>query len=165
MATAQDALQFDFTKRLSPITTVGASAIYGIENTGTLINGAAESNVLSNSKMDYMTYLPARLEEGLNITLAPAPETILRVALRCGRDYPVEQQAHWKVEGAEYKKPLTASHARYLGSVYYDLEWTLAMRPGAPLHKATVSSTLGALDCDVSAIARPSTASPQNPSP
>ncbi|KQB56036.1 hypothetical protein IPV27_01345 [Acidovorax sp. SD340] len=157
IASDQDALRFDFTKGLQAMTTVGASAIYAVRNTGALVNGKAENNVLSNKKIDYMTFLPARLAEGLTLTLPPAPETIVRVALRCGRDYPIEQQAHWKVQGAEYKKPLTTAHARYLGSNYYDLEWTLTM-PASQVYGATISSTLGPLDCDVSAITRPITA-------
>jgi len=60
------------------------------------------------------------------------------------------------VQGAEYKKPLTTAHARYLGSNYYDLEWTLTM-PASQVYGATISSTLGPLDCDVSAITRPIT--------
>ncbi|MBD9393874.1 hypothetical protein [Acidovorax sp. ACV01] len=150
----QDALLFDFTQGLQPLTTVGSSGMYAVKNTGALLNGKAENNVLSHKKMDYMTFLPARLEDGLTVTLPPASDTILRVALRCGRDYPIGQQTHWTVQGAEYKKPLVAIHTRYLGSNYYDLEWTLTM-PAGQTQGATVSSTLGPLDCDVSAIARP----------
>lgn len=154
IASDQDALRFDFTKGLQPIATVGASAIYAVDNPGALVNGQAENNILSAKKMNYMTFLPAHLADGLTITLPPAPETIVRVALRCGREYPIEEHNHWKVQGAEYKKPLTTAHARYLGSNYYDLEWTLTM-PAGQSRSATISSTLGPLDCDVSAITRP----------
>lgn len=153
-ALAPDALPFEFTKGLQPVATVGASAIYAVPDTGTLVNAAATSNILSNRRLNYMTYLPARLENGLSITVAPAPHNIVRVALRCGRDYPVEQQAQWTVEGARYAKPLATKRVRYLGSVYYDLEWGLT-QPTGHGGSATVSWTQGPLDCDVSAVARP----------
>ncbi len=153
IASDQDALRFDFTLGLQPITTVGANAVYAIPNTGAKLNGTAQNNVLSNIKMNYMTFLPARLAQGLTISIPPAQETVVRVALRCGKEYPIELQTHWKLEGAEYKKPLTTEHARYLGSNYYDLEWTLTM-PAGRAQGATLSSALGPLDCDVSAISR-----------
>lgn len=153
VASEQDAAQFDFTKDLKPIATVGASHIYSVKNSGTLINQQTANILLSGNKVNYMTYLPARLEQGLNITLAYAQQIIVRVALRCGGDYPIEQPTHWKLQGAELKKPLKTAHARYLGSNYYDLEWTLTM-PAGQAHGATISSTLGPLNCDVSAIAR-----------
>lgn len=154
VASDEDAFRFNFTKGLQPIATMGANAIYAVRNAGARLNGKAENNVLSQKKIDYMTFLPARFEEGLNITLPPARQTIVRMALRCGRDYAIEQQARWKLQGAEYTKPLITQHYRYLGSNYYDLEWTLAM-PAGQTHGATLSSDLGPLDCDVSAIARP----------
>lgn len=150
----QDPPQFDFTKDLAPVAKVAASRIYALKNHGARINQEPTNILLSEQKVNYMTYLPARLEQGLNISLPYAPQTIVRVALRCGGDTPIDQQIYWKLQGAEYKKPLATAHSKYLGSNYYDLEWTLTMSAGQG-HGATISSTLDRLDCDVSAIARP----------
>ena len=150
----QDPPQFDFTKDLAPVAKVAASRIYALKNHGARINQEPTNILLSEQKVNYMTYLPARLEQGLNISLPYAPQTIVRVALRCGGDTPIDQQNYWKLQGAEYKKPLATAHSKYLGSNYYDLEWTLTMSAGQG-HGATISSTLDRLDCDVSAIARP----------
>jgi hypothetical protein len=152
----QDAARFDFTKGLEIIGSAGETDILAVRPLGIRINGVATHSVTSDSRLDYMTYLPARLEGGLTIALAHQPEITLRVALRCGRDYPMQEPGSWVLQGAGAKKPLVSAHHRYLGSNYYDLEWTLALPPGAS--EATVSSTLGAIDCDVSAIARAPTA-------
>lgn len=157
VAGVHDSRLFDFTRGLQPAAVVGASALYAVASNGLTVNGQAKSNLLSSTKMNYMTFRPARLDDGLRIAVPAAAETLLRVALRCGQDYPLARDQHWTIQGAALKKPIKSAHHRYLGSNYYDLEWTLTM-PAGQSHGATVSTTLGALDCDVSAIARPTRA-------
>lgn len=65
----QDPPQFDFTKDLAPVAKVAASRIYALKNHGARINQEPTNILLSEQKVNYMTYLPARLEQGLNISL------------------------------------------------------------------------------------------------
>lgn len=154
MAFGNDGQRFGFTRGLSPLLTVGASAVYAAPDANLRINGTPANNILSAHKLDYMTFAPARLDRGLDIELDATSATIVRVAFRCGKNYPIEDAAQWKVDGAQPLQPFASTHAWYLGSIYYDVEWMLAPAPGS--RASRISSTLGPLDCDVSAIARPS---------
>lgn len=150
LAHGGDPAHFDFTKGLQPLQTVGDSALYAVEPI--LLGGQAVLRLRTDDKLNYMTYAPARLDDGLRITLSSYPQpAILRVALRCLREYPAQQAGNWRVQGVGGAPlSLKSRHQKYLGFDYYDLEWRLP--PSAS--STVVSSMLGALECDVSAIAR-----------
>ena len=149
-AHGDDAAHFDFTRGLQPLQAVGDSALYAVDS---LAPGTQPViRLRTDNKINFMAYAPARLDGGLRIALPPHVQpAILRVALRCLREYPALQAANWRVQGAgDTHHPLKSRQHQYLGFNYYDLEWKLP--PSAS--GTVVSSMLGALECDVSAIAR-----------
>ena len=152
IAATDDAQQFGFTRGLQPTLNVGATAVYSVPDHGLTINGAAiTDNLLSDRRLNYMVHLPAHLANGLRLALKPEAAAIVRVALRCGKDYPLEDPEQWRISGVQ-STSFVARHVRYLGSVYYDLEWTLQLRQANTAVEIAAAPTR--LDCDVSAIAR-----------
>ena len=153
VAPIQDSRLFDFTKNMKAIAMVGESSIYAPEQVEMMINGEHTNNVLTHQKINYMTYRPARLEQGLRIAIKQnAPNVILRLALRCSEDYPVQRQEYWNLQGASNTKSMISVRHRYLGLSYYDLEWTFVPENNAPILE--LASHPMPMNCDVSAIAR-----------
>lgn len=149
-----DRADFEFTASLQPLQRVGGSAIYAVNPVRIGVGGQAVLTMRTDHRVNYMTYAPARLEEGLAIAVPPHDDAVLlRVALRCLKEHPVMQAFDWRLQlaGGEASHPAVKSRQhRYLGSIFYDLEWML--RPGQS--GAVLSSVAGPLECDVSAIAR-----------
>jgi len=149
-----DRADFEFTANLQPLQRVGGSAIYAVDPVRIGVGGQAVVTMRTDHRVNYMTYAPARLEEGLAIAVPPHDAAVLlRVALRCLKEHPVMQAIDWRLQlaGGEASHPAVKSRQhKYLGSIFYDLEWRLP--PGQS--GAALSSVAGPLECDVSAIAR-----------
>ena len=153
IATAQDRLRFDFTKGIEAIAVAGDSAVYAPQALDIALNGKRTATLLSQQRFNYMTYLPAHLEHGLQVTMPPgAADILLRLVLRCSEELPAHQPGYWRLEGASIARPMITERHRYLSLYYYDLEWLLSPHGSAP---AVALSSLGEpMHCDVSAIAR-----------
>lgn len=149
-----DRADFEFTASLQPLQRVGGSAIYAVDPVRIGLGGQAVIAMRTDHRVNYMTYAPARLEEGLVIDVPPHDNAVLlRVALRCLKEHPVMQAVDWRLQlaGGEASHPAVKSRQhKYLGSIFYDLEWRLQPGPSG----AVLSSVAGPLECDVSAIAR-----------
>jgi hypothetical protein len=148
-----DRADFEFTASLQPLQRVGGSAIYVVDPVRFGVGGQAVIRMRTDHRVNYMTYAPARLEDGLAIDVPPHDSAVLlRVALRCLKEHPVMQAIDWRLQlagGGASHPALKSRQHKYLGAIFYDLEWRIP--PGQS--GAALSSVAGPLECDVSAIA------------
>jgi len=144
--------EFNFTKNLSPHITIGSLAIYVPEHLPISINGVQGGVFTTDNKLNYMTYRPVQLNDGIKIAFQThGKNVILRLGLRCKAEYPVIDQEFWKVHGAEISQPMRSQHNRYLAFWYYDLEWNLKSN----MEEVKIKSPNIPMHCDISVIARP----------
>lgn len=151
-----DSDNFDFTKGLIPLQNLSGEVLYAVDPVSIGADGSEVIRARTDLPLNYMTYAPAYLERGWGFSILPSPhDVIVRIALRCLKEYPVQESGNWVFKSSNMKGVLTAAsiksqHHRYLGFNYYDIEW---MVPSTPLG-IDVSFDRSSLECDVSAIAR-----------
>lgn len=143
---------WELTRGLIPVATLPAAAVYALPSLPMRINGQEGGNVFADEKADYMTFLPARHNQGIEIQLSTEGPTVLHVSLRCTDETILRLPDSWTLTHATSIAPPRASQVKYMGSNYYTFEWTL--HPTQAYTPITLATPAVLTNCDVSAAAR-----------
>lgn len=137
---------------LTPVAKLPGASVYALAPLPLHINGREGGNVFSDEKADYMTFLPARHDQGIKVQINAQGPTVLRVSLRCTDETTLRLPDSWTLAHATSMAPPRASQVKYLGSNYYTFEWTL--QPAQAHTPMTLATPPVVTHCDVSAAAR-----------
>lgn len=141
----------ELTHGLSPVASLSSAVVYEIDSIPLRINDKEAGNLFSDERIDYMTFAPARHDQGINIRLSAEQTIVLQVSLRCAGGTILNSDS-WSLVNADLASRPLADQANYMGSNYYKFEWTL--RPSLPNNPVTLSTPDVLTLCDVSATAR-----------
>lgn len=153
ISSRDDEKLFDFVKNIKADGRFGAIGVYKVVADLVEIEGVVTNNIVSNRRVSYMAYQPARLEQGVRLSIHPRqPYALVRVALRCAADHPVGDDGWWRINGGQLRKKPVMTRNEYLGWFFYDVEFAIAVNADASAVNMVTRPQV--MDCDVYAVSR-----------